>query len=98
MIRTCAYEPCGVEFEAKTHNQKYHTNECCKRATNEHIMEKYYERKERRQGRIRVCETKGCGTQLSRYNDDKYCGKCSAIKEGEVRKNLLRMLNVTGES
>lgn len=92
-MQICAYTECGVEFEPKTHNQRYHTPECCKEATNIRIMDKYYERKERRQGNIRTCITPGCGTQLSRYNDDKVCGKCDSVKESERREFLLRLFN-----
>lgn len=91
----CAYTECALPFEPKTHNQRYHTPECCRRATNERIMENYYERKARRQGRLRVCAN-GCGTPLSRYNDSKVCSKCEASKGTESRQELLRMLSVFG--
>lgn len=88
----CAYADCGVEFEPTTHNQKYHTPECCRRATNDRIMEDYYAKKARRSGRVRVCTL--CKiTVLSRYNDQKICGKCEAEKEKKVRNDLLRRLN-----
>jgi hypothetical protein len=92
MIR-CAYSECGVLFEPKTHNQRYHTSECCRMATNNRIMENYYERKARRQGHIRVCATEGCTTKLSRYNDEKICAKCTAGLNSTDRDILMRMLN-----
>ena len=41
----CQNKECSQEFEPKTHNQKYHSDECCRMATNKRIMEKYYEKK-----------------------------------------------------
>ena len=87
----CAYTECGLEFEPTTHNQKYHTDECCRRATNARLMEQYYERKARRQGRIRVCD-RGCGTRLSRYNDGKTCQKCEAEVKANERDALWNLL------
>lgn len=88
----CAYSECGLIFQPKTHNQRYHTSECCRQATNNRIMENYYERKARRQGHLRVCAN-GCGTKLSRYNDEKICGKCMANADTTTRSELLRMLS-----
>lgn len=88
----CAYIECGLEFEPTTHNQKYHTDECCRRATNKRLMDQYYERKARRQGRVRVCATEGCNTRLSRYNDGNVCQKCEAEKTEQARENFLDFL------
>lgn len=89
----CAYAECGVLFEPRTHNQRYHTSECCRMATNNRIMENYYEKKARRQGHVRVCATEGCHTKLSRYNDEKVCAKCAAANDSTARTELLRMLS-----
>ena len=72
----CANKEClnGKEFTAKTHNQKYCSDECCRIATNRRIMEKYYEKKAIRNGASRGC--KKCGAQLSRYNDTTLCASC----------------------
>lgn len=67
----CEY--CGDPFSKNSHNQKYCSEEHCRLATNERIMEKYYENKAIRQGKRRVCKTNGCETVLSRYNSDKNC-------------------------
>lgn len=91
----CAYSECGVLFTPKTHNQRYHTSECCRMATNNRIMENYYERKARRQGHTRICASEGCNTKLSRYNDEKICGKCAATTQSNSRAELLRMLSVS---
>ena len=41
----CANSECKKDFAPKTHNQKYHNDECCRIATNRRIMEKYYDKK-----------------------------------------------------
>lgn len=89
----CANKECAKEFEAKTHNQKYCTEECCRLATNKRIMEKYYEKKAIRNGAVRVC--KRCQTKLSRYNDSVLCVSCSRKLEKDLdnRARLLRMIN-----
>jgi hypothetical protein len=40
MIKPCI--ECKNDFEFKTHNQKYCSQQCCRVATNKRIMEKYY--------------------------------------------------------
>jgi hypothetical protein len=40
----CGNKECAKDFDAKTHNQKYCSDECCRIATNKRIMEKYYEK------------------------------------------------------
>lgn len=85
----CAYAECGQEFEAKTHNQRYCSDDCCRKATNARLMEQYYEKKARLKGHIRVCANPDCETVLSRYNDGKTCRKCEATKEQEKRLQLL---------
>lgn len=90
--RVCGWVECGVVFDAKTHNQRYHTPECCRLATNARIMDNYYEKKARRQGHVRVCATPGCNTKLSRYNDGKVCQACEAAGAAATRVALLKML------
>ena len=92
----CAYEDCkGVkEFEPKTHNQKYCSDECCRVATNQKLKEAYYERKARLAGAKRICKTKGCNVVLSRYNDGKICDKCIGAEKEKERKNLLEMVKI----
>ena len=89
----CANKECSKEFEPKTHNQKYCTEECCRLATNRRIMEKYYEKKAIRNGAIRVC--KRCKTKLSRYNDSSLCVSCSRKLEKDLdnKVKLLRMID-----
>lgn len=88
-MKTCAYAECGQEFKAKTHNQRYCSDDCCRRATNARLMEQYYEKKARLKGHIRVCANPDCDTVLSRYNDNKVCRKCEATEEQNKRLQLL---------
>lgn len=87
----CANEGCGVDFVKSTHNQKYHSDECCREATNRRIMEKYYARRDQRQGKTRMC--KRCGqTKLSRYNDGEICSSCQHKAELKANNSVLDML------
>lgn len=87
----CSNKECGKEFEPKTHNQKYCTDECCRIATNRRIMEKYYEKKAIKNGAARPC--KKCGTQLSRYNSSTVCMSCEKKIDIDSKKKILRMLD-----
>lgn len=86
----CARNGCDVTFDKKTHNQKYCTDECCKIATNERVMEKYYERQAQRQGKARYCKT--CNGRLSRYNDGQVCSPCKASKTVAANNQVVDML------
>jgi hypothetical protein len=88
-LKTCAYAECGQEFQAKTHNQRYCSDDCCRKATNARLMQQYYEKKARLKGHIRVCASPDCGTVLSRYNNSKVCRKCEATEEQGKRLELL---------
>ena len=88
----CARPGCNETFEKKSHNQKYHNNECCKLATNAKIMEKYYERRAQRLGKTRLCSS--CGvTKLSRYNDSRTCSGCDSKSQVARNNSVLDMLN-----
>ncbi len=87
----CANDSCGVEFIQKTHNQKYHSEECCRIATNKKIMEKYYEKKAIRSGAKRGCKI--CKSQLSRYNQSSICSKCEKDSVIKNKSKILRMIN-----
>jgi len=87
----CANKECAKDFEAKTHNQKYCTDECCRVATNRRIMEKYYEKKAIRNGATRGC--KKCGAQLSRYNDTTLCASCQKKTDITKRDKIVGMLD-----
>jgi uncharacterized paraquat-inducible protein A len=87
----CANKECGIDFEPKTHNQKYHSDECCRVATNKKIMEKYYEKKAIRQGAKREC--KKCKSNLSRYNQNNICIKCEKNNNTKHRNKIKRMID-----
>lgn len=78
---------CGTPFTFRTHNQKYCSKECCRIATNKKIMAKYYLKKQRLSGQIRLCE--GCGNGLSRYNPDNLCTKCQQLQKKNKSKEVI---------
>lgn len=88
----CLSKDCKKEFEAKTHNQKYCSDDCCRVATNKRIMEKYYEKKAIKNGSIRLC--KKCSSSLSRYNKENICSLC--IKKSSV-KNVERLNGIIND-
>lgn len=71
----CARTECNTEFAKRTHNQKYCSEECCRKATNDKIMVRYYDDKERKSGKPRFCY---CGVKLNRYNYGDLCSACQA--------------------
>lgn len=89
----CAREGCDVMFEKTARTKKYHNAECCKKATSEKAMAKYYEKKARKSGAKRVCRGANCSTLLSRYNESKYCQKCTAEKEHKTNQKLLELIS-----
>jgi hypothetical protein len=88
----CAYEECNNEFEPKTHNQKYCSDECCRIATNQKLKDAYYEKKARLAGKKRYCKNKGCNVELSRYNTTSICDKCVGLEKQKERIALVEML------
>jgi hypothetical protein len=56
-------------------------------------MDKYYEDKEIRQGKLRMCKGVGCEIILSRYNLTSICHPCEAKKEAygiDLLEHLIR--------
>lgn len=88
----CAYKKCKNKFEPKTHNQKYCSDECCRIATNEKLRKQYYDRKDRLAGKKRICKTKGCTSELLRYNEGDICTLCIAKKAEKDRQEILEMI------
>lgn len=86
----CLNSECAKEFEPKTHNQKYCTDECCRIATNKRIMEKYYEKKAIKNGALRYC--KNCKAKLSRYNESSICSTCEKNITYEGKMLIWRIL------
>lgn len=91
MISVCANSECKKEFNAKTHNQKYCSDECCRVATNKRIMEKYYEKKAIRNGAYREC--KNCKGELSRYNTNSICAACEKKSDKNMKHRLLGIID-----
>lgn len=87
----CGNKECNKDFDAKTHNQKYCSDECCRIATNRRIMEKYYEKKAIRNGAYRAC--KKCNSRLSRYNQNSLCASCEKKTDLSKKDKLLGMIN-----
>jgi uncharacterized Zn finger protein (UPF0148 family) len=87
----CANKECSKDFEPRTHNQKYCTDECCRVATNKRIMEKYYEKKAIKGGLHRVC--KKCSVKLSRYNENVLCSICEKNVIVSNKASMMRMIN-----
>lgn len=75
-LKICANEECGEIFEPQVHNAIYCSVDCRKIATNKNVLNRYYEKKERRSSKQRVCKNKHCSTVLSRYNDEDICELC----------------------
>jgi hypothetical protein len=87
----CDRPGCSEWFIKRTHNQRYHNDECCRIATNAKIMENYYERRDRKLGKTRLCRV--CGTtKLSRYNEGQVCTGCTSKRETEMNSSVLSML------
>ena len=88
----CDRDDCTNEFEPKTHNQKYCSDECCRVATNLKIKQKYQDKKDRLSGKKRICSTRGCGTYLTRYNESNVCEYCVSKKKRAEQNKLLGMI------
>ena len=99
MIKPCI--ECKNDFEFKTHNQKYCSQQCCRVATNKRIMEKYYAKKARLSGAVRLCK---CGSRLSMYSPDPICTLCyeaskkekTVIAMGVVRNAAIKASKTKG--
>ena len=87
----CNNKECNKDFDAKTHNQKYCSDECCRIATNKRIMEKYYEKKAIRNGAFRACSK--CKTKLSMYNQSIICSSCEKKINISNKKKLIGMID-----
>lgn len=90
-IKNCANSECEKLFAPTRHNQKYCSKECCKIVTNAKIMQQYYEKKDRKSGKRRVC--KKCKvTPLSRYNEGTTCQSCINANRAANRLELLHLV------
>lgn len=55
-------------------------------------MERYYEKRDNRRGKERVCKYIGCDTKLSRYNDEPFC----SVHTGRETSNIAHVLRSLG--
>lgn len=91
MIKNCANPDCNTAFNPTRHNQKYCSKECCKVVTNAKIMQQYYEKKDRKSGKKRICRR--CKTTaLSRYNESTVCQSCVLADRAMNRLELLHLV------
>lgn len=86
---TCAREGCDKVFSKKTHNQKYCSDFCCRKATNAKIMKEYYRKKEQK-NRVRSCAE--CGSKLRKNSQQDYCSLCIARAETEEKTMVLNQI------
>lgn len=92
-IKICANPTCEISFNPTRHNQKYCSKDCCKVVTNAKIMQQYYEKKDRKSGKKRVCSD--CNvTTLSRYNEGSICQPCVLKERAANRLELLQLVGV----
>ena len=92
-IKHCANSDCNRLFAPTRHNQKYCSKECCKVVTNAKIMQQYYEKKDRKSGKKRICDS--CNvTELSRYNESTTCQSCVLQQRAAGRFELLQLMGV----
>jgi len=88
-------EGCQNVFVKRTHNQKYCCPECTRIQTNANVMQEYYDDKDRRSGKQRVC--KSCKfTLLSASNPDEICGSCMKSRDERGTNEVLRMMSQLG--
>ena len=73
--RNCENPECGVAFRPKVYNAIYCGSACRRIVTNQRVLQRYYDRKDRLNSK-RICTTSKCGTNLSRYNAEGICEKC----------------------
>lgn len=90
-IKICANTQCELSFSPTRHNQKYCNRQCCRAVTNAKAKQQYHERKERKEGKIRICQR--CETtRLSRYNEGVICQSCIASEKSESIFALLQLV------
>ena len=73
--RNCVNPDCKKPFMPRVYNAIYCSAECRKIITNQKVLQRYYDKKARLSSR-RICETGGCDTILSRYNEEDICERC----------------------
>lgn len=87
--KECLY--CGDTFVPHRHNMLYCNPKCCKIATNQKVIKRYHQNKQRKNNKNRFCSD--CTAILSKYNDNDKCYSCIKKIEEDNRKKLLMELN-----
>jgi len=83
---------CDAQFETKISYKIYCSDACRDAATKHNIAIRYQKKKvEARAKKPRKCSS--CGGNLSMYNENKICSKCS-VDEKEVGKILKQMKGI----
>ncbi len=91
-MNTCIRNGCSIKFDKKIHNQKYCSDECCQIATRQKMLQKYYDKRDRKKGKKRWCDT--CKvTELSRYNETHTCASCLNEKKKKAKDSVLSMID-----
>lgn len=67
---------CGIDFVPNVSYQIYCSSECRESSTKEKVNERYQKKKRKKLSEQRRTCAGGCGTILSVYNDQTFCGKC----------------------
>lgn len=94
IIKDCANPKCTVQFNPTRHNQIYCGRDCRKVVTNANSMGQYYEKRDRKLGKKRMC--KSCGTTpLSRYNEGNTCQSCQLKARSVARQELLLLVGAS---
>lgn len=88
-MKVCAVEECGKTFIPKTHNNKYCSEECSKKAISA-IVNKRYHAKKRIKNTVRHCSS--CNAILSRYNESELCAPCKSRDNNAGLENVMMRL------
>ena len=90
-MKNCQW--CNSQFSSKISYQIYCSSDCRDAATREKIAERYaITRRSRRHGKDRKCKV--CKAQLSAYNDDTTCTKCT-VTPTDVNRALRDIRNLS---
>lgn len=64
----------------KVHNAIYCSIECRRIVTNQKVLDKYYEKKDKKNKPKRICKARNCKTILSQYNSEDICEAHQVIR------------------
>jgi hypothetical protein len=90
---TCLW--CSTVFEKTRANQIYCQQECCRKATNKKIIDRYHANKATKELKNRRCTA--CDAKLSKYNMEPVCNLCQSKQKDKERIDILRKLGFSYE-